>query len=174
MKRPPTILWFLAASSAALAISVFAWFGYLAPLFLPNTGDGEFATQSALLPAAWKTYRSGNVWSVGYPQYFDITVEESDHSVTFQPSIDPGTKMYFRVQQQSLSLDAYTIARKAEGYRVPEYVTIANYPAAKYTVGNGHIDYVISYHDGVVIVSSDDFADETLAIMLVTFALNTK
>ncbi len=157
-----------------LAISAFAWFGYLAPLFLSNTGDGEFFSQSALLPNEWETYRSGSMWSVGYPKDFDVDIQSDNHSVAFRPSIDPGAKIYFSVRQESTSLDAYTIARKAEGYRAPEYVTIANYPAAKYTVGNGHIDYVISYHNSVIVVSSDDFDDETIAIMLVTFALNTK
>lgn len=51
---------------------------------------------------------------------------------------------------------------------------ISNYPAAKYVIGDGHTEYVVSYHDGVIIVSSDDIDDETIAIMFATFNIKTE
>ena len=172
MKRPPNILWALAIFSGVGAVMVFGWFGYFAPLFIPATGSGENTQHSALLPSNWETYRA-DVWSVGYPPDFEVHTR-ADGAVWFLPSGVADKKTYFLVTQENTTLNAYKIARDAGGYLAPVDVMIANYPAAKYTIGNGRIEYVISYHNGVVIVASDDLDDETIAIMFATFSLKTE
>lgn len=172
MKRPPNSLWALAIFSGVGAVIVFAWFGYFVPLFIPATGSGENTQHSALLPANWETYRA-DVWSVGYPPDFEVQTR-ADGAVWFLPSGVADAKTYFLVAQQDTTLDAYRISRDAEGYLEPVDVMIANYPAAKYTIGNGRVEYVVSYHNGVIIVASDDIDDETIAIMFATFTIKTE
>ena len=173
MKRPPKILWILASLSGALAIVAFAWFGYFSGIVLSSRGTGSVVWNSALLPRGWQTYRA-DVWSVGYPSNFDVVVRQTDSAVSFRPMEEPEAKTYFLVKQESMSLDAYRIARDAEGYLAPTDVMISNYSAAKYVIGNAHTEYVVSYHDGVIIVSSDDIDDETIAIMFATFNIKTE
>ncbi len=172
MKRPPKILWVLASFSGVAAIAVFAWFGYFSEYFLSQMSDGEFSSQSALLPPRWQTYRS-DVWSVGHPSDFEAHTR-ADGAVRFLPSGAVEKKTYFLVTQESTTLDAYRIARDAEGFLAPTDVMISNYAAAKYVIGNNHTEYVVSYHDGVIIVSSDDIDDETIAIMFATFTIKTE
>ncbi|MEK7632558.1 MAG: hypothetical protein AAB473_02085 [Patescibacteria group bacterium] len=172
MKQPPKILWILAPLSGIGAIVVFVWFGYFAQLFLPPTGSGEVSTHSALLPSNWETYRS-DVWSVGYPKDFEVHTRD-DGAVWFLPSGVVDKKTYFLVTQESTTLDAYKITRDAAGYLPPTDVTISNYPAAKYVVGSSYTEYVVSYHNGLVIVASDEIDDETIAIMFATFTLKTE
>ncbi len=166
------MLWVLASCSAIAAVAVFTWFGYFAQFFLSTKGSGNIEQHSALLPPDWQTYRA-DAWSVGYPKDFEVHTRD-DGAVWFLPSGADDKKTYFLVTQEALSLDAFTIARDADGYRAPTDVTISNYPAAKYVIGNNHTEYVISYHDGVVIVASDEIDDETIAIMFATFALKTE
>lgn len=171
MKRPPKMLWFLAACSGVAALVVFAWFGYFAQFFLSPTGSGVIEQESALLPPKWETYRT-DIWSVGYPPDFEVH-ERDDGAVWFVPSGVADKKTYFLITQESTSLDAFKIARDAAGYLPPTDVTISNYPAAKYLVGSDYTEYVISYHGGVVIVGSDNIDDEMIAIMFATFTLKT-
>lgn len=169
MQQPLKILWVLAAFSAVLAMSAFAWFGYFSDIFIQSRGDTTIAQYSALLPKGWETYR-GEGWSVGYPKDFEIHTR-SDETVYFVPSGEAERKTYFLVQKQDISLDAFVIARKAEGYRAPDSVMIANYPAVKYTIGNNRVEYGISYRGHVILVASDEPSDELIAIMFATFAM---
>jgi hypothetical protein len=69
-------------------------------------------------------------------------------------------------------LDAYTVARKAEGYADPDDVMIANYPAVKYTIGNGRVEYYVEHGNALIGIVSDDPDDEVIAIMFATFSLS--
>jgi len=172
MNRTPNILWVLAIFSAIGAISVFAWFGYLAEFTIPNNGGQKGVQHSALLPVDWQTYYA-DAWSVGYPLAFEAHTRR-DGAVWFLPRGASDDKTYFLVTQEAMSLEAYLIARDAEGYLAPTSVKISNYPAAKYRIGNGRTEYVIGYHDEVIIIASDDMNDETIAIMFATFAMKTE
>lgn len=172
MHRPPRTLMILALCSAVLAMSAFAWFGYFSDIFIQSRGDTTIAQYSALLPKGWETYR-GDGWSVGYPKDFEVHTR-SDETVYFVPSGEVEIKTYFLVQKRDISLDAFVIAQEAEGYRAPDSVMIANYPAVKYTIGNNRVEYAISYHGHIILVASDEPSDETIAIMFATFAMNAE
>lgn len=171
MKRPSNILFIVAILSGLSAIGVFVWFGYLSNVFVAPSGQSNFEIHSALLPKNWQTYR-GDVWSVGYPTNFVATTRESDNAVWFSPIGVKEIKTYFLVMPKEGSLDAFKIAQKADGYPDPDEVTIANYPAVKYTIGNHRVEYYIAYHDRLIVVASDDPDDETISIMFATFAIN--
>jgi len=171
MKRPSNILFIVAIISGFGALGVFVWFGYLSNVFVTPLGQSNFEIHSALLPNDWLTYR-GDVWSVGYPKDYEATVRESDGAVWFSPIGTKEMKTYFLITSKKESLSAFKIAQKADGYPDPDEVTIANYPAVKYSIGNHRVEYYIAYHDHLIVVASDDPEDETVAIMFATFAIN--
>ena len=157
--------------SGFAAVGVFAWFGYLSEVFISNKGTKDFEIHSALLPNDWLTYR-GDVWSVGYPKEYEVTVRETDGAVWFSPIGASEKKTYLLVTSKQESLSAFKIAQKTDGYPDPDTVMIANYPAVKYSIGNHRVEYYIAYHDRLLVVASDDPEDETVAIMFATFAIN--
>ncbi len=172
MKRPPQPLLIGAAISGVVAFGIFVWFGYFSSIGVSPVGTGAAVSHSALLPNEWNTYR-GDVWSVGYPNTFEAKTRD-DGAVWFLPVGDAEKKTYFLVQKLTQTLDAYTVARKAEGYADPDDVMIANYPAVKYTIGNGRVEYYVEHGNALIGIVSDDPDDEVIAIMFATFSLSVE
>jgi len=173
MKRPSNILFITAILSGFAAVGVFGWFGYLSEVFISNRGTSTIEIQSALLPKDWLTYHD-DVWNIGYPKDFEVVTRKTDGAVWFLPVGVSDEKTYVLITQKEGSLDAFRIAQKAGGYPDPEEVTIANYPAVKYSIGNHRVEYYIAYHDRLIVAISDDPEDETVAIMFATFAITTE
>jgi hypothetical protein len=169
MTHPPKLLYILSAFAGVMAMSVFIAYGYFSEVFISSRGSGEIALESALLPVNWKTYHA-DTWSVGYPADYEVH-ERSDGAVWFEPTAANAKKTYFLVREEITTLSALKIARHNEGYPDPIDLEVANYPATKYTIGVGRVEYFILYKDRLIEIFSDAPNDETIAIMFATFTM---
>lgn len=161
----------MAIASALVLIVALGWFGYISTLFVAYHGATDLVTDSPLLPEGWETYR-GDVWSIGYPK--DYKIDERHGGISFLPTGADGSKIYLMVREEQKTLSALKIARNLEGYPDPTDLTIANYPATKYTIGNGHVEYFILKNNTLIEIISDDPQDETVSIMFATFAITSE
>lgn len=167
MKGHQRFLAVAAAGSAVFALGIFAYFGYLSSLVVPQGGSGDFVLESPLLPTGWETY-SGDGWSVGHPgDYAPIVL--ADGSVSFSPTGADTEKVYFSVTPQTKTLSAIAIERAAGQYHTPVNVTIANYPGLKYSTGVAHAEFFIDHTDRVYEIASDLFTDPIVSTMFATF-----
>ncbi len=169
MHRPPLSLLVLAGVSAVLSFGTFLWFGYVSFHGLAWRGSGDVPLDSALLPIGWETYRT-QTWSVGYPSHLEVSVH-GNGTVAFIPTGGEKEKVFFSVQEVPGTLSSIKIARATEGYPDPVDLEIANLPATKYTTGVSKAEFFLLYNDRLLLLTSDNAGDETVAIMLATFAV---
>jgi len=170
MKAHDRYLSIIALASGVFVFAVFVGYGYFSEVFIVSNGGAFSAIESPLLPEGWHTYQ-GDVWSVGYPAEFDVKEKKSDGLILFSPDDSTSEKIYFSVQQEKKSLDAFRIARSIdETYPDPVEVTIANYPALKYVFGSGRIEFAVAHGLETLLLISDDPESDTASTMLATFS----
>lgn len=157
-----------AAVSGVFVMAVLFGFGYHAGLFVSNTGASNIVYESPLLPRGWVTYRSEE-WSVGYPSTYLPQERPERNTVYFIPEDFDENVTYFLVQWETRSLRAEKIRRTAAGYAAPVDVMIANYPALKYTLSNGRVEFVIEHDTEIYALIMDDPDAPDIAPMLATF-----
>jgi hypothetical protein len=169
MKAYERYLALAALGSGIFVFTVLIGFGYLSSVFVSSRGATGIAYESPLLPSGWQTYR-GDGWSVGYSPDYHVEEQFLDGAVDFAPEDDVQTKTYFRVQWETRSLSAEKIAREAAGYEAPDEMTIANYPAVKYTLDSGRVEFLIAHNTELYSLIADTPEDPDVAPMFATFA----
>lgn len=169
MKAHDRYLSIIALASGVFVFAVFVGYGYFSDVFVAPRGGIFSAIESPLLPEGWNTYRADE-WSIGYPPQFDVKEKMSGGLFLFAPEDSTSEEIYFSVQQEKTSLDAFRIARSMdEIYPEPVEVTIANYSALKYVFGSGRIEFAISHGSETFLLTSDDPASDVAATMFATF-----
>lgn len=160
----------IAIVSGFIIVVTLGWYGYVSSFIVPSRGATDLSAHSPLLPSGWTTYR-GDLWSVGYPKDYKI-IESKDGMLSFLPTGESGSKTYFAVREEKGTLSALKIARANAGYPNPVDLTIANYPATKYTIGNHHVEYFVLVQNTLIELISDDPTNEASSMMFATFAVN--
>ena len=169
MKVRDRYLALIALGSGVFAFGVLIGFGYLSSVFVSSRGASEILFESPLLPNGWRTYR-GDGWSVGYPGEYVPQERLSDNTVYFIPEDFEEQKTYFFVQWTEQSLSAERILRASTGYDEPDEITIANYPALKYTLDSGRVEFLVEHNVAVYSLIADNPEDPNVAPMFATFA----
>lgn len=142
-----------------------------------STADdaNERVAESLLLPDNWSTY-GADVWSVGYPNDWKITVTRVDAEGNamepywnFGPTdADDGSDYIFVRKETALTLDEVEASfRGVPGMTRSEF-RFAGYPAVKFSTYQGD-KYYISYNDDLYIIATDFPNDNDVGIMLATF-----
>lgn len=160
----------IASVSAVIVVLSLGWYGYASSFIVPSRGATNLSAHSPLLPKGWITYR-GDLWSIGYPKEYKIA-EGKDGTLSFLPTGEDGSKIYLAIREEERTLDALAIARKSAGYPDPIHLTIANYPAVKYTTGNKHVEYFVAVKNMLIEIISDDLTNETSSMMFATLTVN--
>jgi len=122
---------------------------------------------SPLLPRNhWQTY-GGSVWSMGYPEDWQI-VPTPIGGIDF---VDPFTNTTYLTEVEPTRPLADLLADYSTGFGITKSEFLfAGYPATKFTsLENGQQDYFISYKDRVIMLSTQYPDDQNVGIMLVTF-----
>lgn len=122
------------------------------------------AISSPLLPIAhWKTY-IGSVWSMGYPE--DWQLIPSKDGLSF---IDPFTNIsYLTISEVASTLAEVATYYQDNGSTKSEFL-FAGYPANKFTLPSGEQDYFVAYKDRIIKIITQYPDDQKVGIMLVTF-----
>jgi len=120
---------------------------------------------SPLLPRNhWKTY-GGSVWSMGYPEDWQIT--PSKDGLSF---IDPFTETsYLTVSELDSSLEDVAAIYQAQADVTKNEFLFAGYSANKYTLPSGEQAYFVAYKDRTIKLSTLYPEQKEVGIMLVTF-----
>lgn len=128
------------------------------------TTAADRAISSSLLPVAhWKTY-VGSVWSMGYPE--DWQLIPSKEGLSF---VDPYTATsYLTVSEVDSTLAEVAIYYQDNGSTKSEFL-FAGYPANKFTLPSGEQDYFVAYKDRIIKIITEYPDDQKVGIMLVTF-----
>lgn len=171
MKAHERYLALTALGSSVFVIGVLIGFGYLTSVFVSPHGASDIVFESPLLPSGWETYR-GDGWSVGYSEDYLPQERLSDNTVYFIPQDFIEKKTYFLVQWETQTLSAEKIVRKAAGYDEPDEITIANYPALKYTLDSGRVEFLVEHDTAMFSLIADDPEDPEVAPMFATFTFS--
>jgi hypothetical protein len=169
MKAHDRYLALAAMGSGVFALGMLIGFGYLSSIFVSSRGASGIVFESPLLPSGWQTYR-GDGWSVGYSEEYLPQERPSDNTVYFIPEDFEEKKTYFLVQWKTQTLSEEKIAREAAGYKKPDEIMIANYPALKYTLNSGRVEFLVAYGALMYSLIADDPEDSQVAPMFATFA----
>ncbi len=168
MKAHDRYLALAALGSGVFTLGVLIGFGYLSSVFVSSRGASDIVFESPLLPSGWQTYR-GDGWSVGYSGEYLPQERLSDNTVYFIPEDFVEKKTYFLVQWETQTLAAEKIARNAADYDEPDEMIIANYPALKYTLDSGRVEFLIEHDTAMYSLIADDPEDPDVAPMFATF-----
>ena len=160
----------IAVVSSVIVVLSLGWYGYVSSFIVPSHGATDLSAHSPLLPKGWSTYH-GDLWSVGYPKDYKI-VTSTNGTLSFLPTGEDGVKTYFAIREEQRTVSSLRIARNNAGYPDPIDLTIANYPAIKYTTGNNHVEYFVVVKNMLIEIISDDPTNETASMMFATFAVN--
>lgn len=158
----------LALASVVVIFAVIVGYGYASSVFIPLGSRGDILATSPLLPVDWETYY-GEGWSVGHPSEYEVRIDRSQHTVHIVPQIAEGGVTYFMVQKREESIGELNVLHESQAYPLPVDVTIANYPAEKFTFGNGRVEYFIMHHLGVFLLATDVPHSSTISTMFATF-----
>lgn len=129
---------------------------------------------SALLPDNWSTY-GADVWSVGYPNEWQITRTDGDpaagfeeqDSVAFSPAAPDGTD-YLRVQKELQTLEDIEASFAAMPSVTRSEFRFASYPAVKFSTSQRD-EYYVSYNEDLYHIATDHPSLNEVSMMLVTF-----
>lgn len=168
MKVHDRYLSLVALGSGVFAFGALLGFGYLSSVFISPRGATGIVFESPLLPNGWQTYR-GDGWSVGYSEAYMPQERFSRNTVYFIPEDFEERKTYFFVHWAETSLNAERILRASAGHDTPDEIIIANYPALKYTLDSGRVEFLIERNTTVYSLIADDPDDPNVAPMFATF-----
>ncbi len=151
--------------AAALVASLFIVLYRNQDLRSAASTAAERVVNSPLLPEAhWKTF-SGSVWSMGYPEDWQVSTVPGGLAFT-----DPFTvTTYLTVGETSLSLKDITASYTSTSGVTKSEFLFAGYPATKFTLPSGQQDYYIAHNQEIFTISTQYPDDQNVGIMLVTF-----
>lgn len=134
----------------------------------------ERAQTSSYLPDNWSTY-GADVWSVGYPNDWEITVTREDQDGNeinpywnFTPVDGEEGKHYLFVRKETVTLDEVEASLRGQPGMTRSEFRFASYPAVKFST-NGRDEYYVSYNDDLYLIWTDYASMNEVSIMLATF-----